>query len=327
MSAHGRFVSFVSGSPTLVAGDSNDTEDVFVRDRLNRSTLLVSVGNRGQQPADGAGAGEARVSANGRRVVFTTASALTAKDRNETVDIYVRDLWRGRTTLVSQRPDGRAGNGPSFLSDLSRTGRFVAFQSSASNLVPGDTNALEDVFLRDLRTGRTELVSVVPAGSGAQAMGTEPPVSPNGRRVLFRSLNADDSTTLWIRNRKSDVTAPVDTGVSGHAAVGSWSMSASGRCVAFMTDRGLVPADTNGENDAYRVDRRSGRTILLSVGSNGQLGNAYSETVELSADGQGRGILVAVIQHRGARHQHQGRCVPAQRGCRHHAKGVGEHRR
>ena len=284
VSASGRYVTFVSMSPGLVAADANQADDVFVRDRLNGSTELVSIGTRGQQAPDGAG--EASISANGRRVTFTTLSKLVPGDRNETADVYVRDRWTDTTTLVSQRPDGRAGNGPSFLSHLSRTGRYVAFQSSARNLVSGDTNRREDAYLRDLVTGRTELVSVIPGGYGGAAAGTEPRVSPNGKRVLFGSLNSDESITLWVRNRELEVTRMVDTGVTGHAVVGSWSMSAGGRYIACVTDLALVGRDTNGEIDAYRLNRRTDNRRLVSVGSTGQLGNSASETVELSADGK-----------------------------------------
>jgi Tol biopolymer transport system component len=284
VSASGRYVSFASKAPGLVAGDTNRADDVFVRDRLTGSTELVSVGTRGQQAADGAD--EGTISANGRRVVFTTTSPLVSRDTNETADVYVRDRWTGRTMLVSQRPDGRAGNRPSYLAHLSRTGRYVVFQSSASNLVAEDTNRREDAFLRDLVTGRTERVSVISAGYGGQAAGTEPRVSPDGKRVLFSSLNADESTTLWVHNREREVTRLVDTGVTGHAVVGSWSMSAGGRYVAFVTDRALVRADTNDEIDPYRLDRRTGAALLLSVGSSGQQGNSFSDAVELAADGK-----------------------------------------
>jgi len=283
LSGRGRYVTFVSLSPDLVRGDTNDAADVFVRDRLRRTTARVSVGPDGEAAE---ASGEAVISGNGRRVVFSTASALVPADRNDTVDVYVRDRWARRTTLVSQAPDGAAGDGPSFLAHLSGTGRYVAFQSSAGDLVRGDTDGVEDAFVRDVVTGRTERVSVLPAGRGEVAAGTEPRITRNGARVLFGSLDDDDTTTLWVRNLRRQTTTQVPTGVTGHAAIGSWSLSATGRYVAFFTDRALVSSDTNGENDVYRVDRRTGRTVRLSVGTSGRPGSSYSETVELSGSGQ-----------------------------------------
>jgi Tol biopolymer transport system component len=283
LSARGRFVTFVSVSPGLVPADANDAADVFVRDRRRGTTTRVSVGPGGEGAED---SGEAVISANGRRVVFTTASALVPADRNDTVDVYLRDRWTRRTMLVSRRPDGAAADGPSFLAHLSRTGRYVAFQSSAADLVRGDTNDVEDAFVRDVVTGRTERVSVLPAGTDAVAAGTEPKITADGSRVLFSSLGPDDSTTLWVRDRRRDITTRVDTGDAGHGAIGSWSLSGSGRYVAFFTDQSLLPADTNGENDVYRVDRRTGATVLLSVARSDRAGNSYSETVELSRSGR-----------------------------------------
>lgn len=284
ISAGGRYVAFVSTSPDLVPNDTNDTWDVFVRNRSTDATRRVSIGTGGRQVVDGVG--HAMISGNGRRVVFTTPSQLVAADTNDTVDVYARDRWSARTTLVSQRPDGRSGNGPSFLAHLSRTGRYVAFQSSATDLVNRDRNRVEDVYLRDLRTGQTERVSVVPAGYGGQAAGTEPYVSPDGSRVLFSSVNADEGSTVWVRNRQLDKTFRVETGLEGHAALGSVSMSAGARYVAFMTDQALLPADTDAENDIYRLDRRTGRRILLAVDPSGRPGNGNSETVQLSANGR-----------------------------------------
>jgi Tol biopolymer transport system component len=284
ISAAGRYVAFVSTTPDLVPNDTNDTWDVFVRNRTTDATRRVSIGTGGRQVVDGVG--HAMISANGRRVVFTTPSKLVARDTNDTVDIYVRDRWAARTMLVSQRPDGRSGNGPSYLAHLSRTGRYVAFQSSATDLTRRDPNRVEDVFLHDLRTGQTERVSVIPAGYGAQAAGTEPYVSPDGNRVLFSSLNADEGSTVWVRNRTLDKTFRVDTGIEGHAALGSVSMSAGGRYVAFMTDQPLLPADTDADNDIYRLDRRNGRRILLAVDPSGRPGNGDGETVQLSANGR-----------------------------------------
>jgi Tol biopolymer transport system component len=284
VSAHGRYATYVALSPDLVPGDTNTTDDVFVRDRKADTTIRVSVGPGGRQANDSSG--EATISDHGRTVAFTSAASnLAGRDTNDTVDVFVRDLKAGATRLVSVGMNGRAGNGPSFLSDLSATGRYVAFQSLASNLVPGDTNGVEDAFVRDLRTGRTERVSLLGRGQGLIAAGVEPHLSANGRFVLFQGVNSDEDAPLYIRDRVADTTRRLRIGQPG-ITLASWTISGNGRYVAFTTDAPLVAADTNGEFDAYRHDLATGAIERVSVGSGGRQGNAPSETVDLSWNGR-----------------------------------------
>ena len=285
VSAHGRYTTFVTESPDLVPGDTNMTADVFVRDRKAATTTRVSVGAGGRQANDASG--EAVISDHGRAVAFTSgATNLAGPDTNDTVDVFVRDLKAGRTLLASVGVNGRAGNGPSFLPDLSANGRYVAFQSVASNLVPGDTNGVEDAFVRDLRTGRTERVSVLGKDQGLVAAGVEPNLSANGRFVLFQAVHSDEDSSLFIRDRARDTTREVRIGRGPGIIMSSWTISGNGRYVAFTTDASLVAEDTNGVFDAYRHDLATGATERVSVGSAGQQGNSYSETVDLSRNGR-----------------------------------------
>jgi Tol biopolymer transport system component len=284
ISRDGRYTTFVSLSQDLVPGDTNQVPDVFVRDRKAATTVRVSVGAGGRQANDSSGEGV--ISDHGHHVAFTSAATnLVGRDTNDTVDVFVRDMRSGITRLASVGRDGRAANGPSFLPDLSANGRFVAFQSSAANLVPGDTNGVEDAFVRDLHTGRTERVSVLGKGQGRVAAGVEPHLSANGRFVLFLAMNSDEDASLYIRDRAAGTTQKVRLPRS-RITLASWTISGNGRYVAFVTDAPLVADDTNGEYDAYRYDRTTGATQRLSVGSAGQQGNAYSVTVDLSWDGR-----------------------------------------
>jgi Tol biopolymer transport system component len=188
ISADGRFVAFESGATNLVPGDTNDAFGVFVRDRQAGQTTRVSVGvggaavrNESNNPA---------ISADGRFVAFQSgASNLVPGDTNQTIDIFVRDRQAGRTTRVSVGSGGAQGNSGSFVPALSADGRFVAFGSEASNLVPGDTNGVADVFVRNRKLGTTRRVNVGPGGvqaNGASFL-AEAAISAGGRFVAFES--------------------------------------------------------------------------------------------------------------------------------------------
>ena len=159
VSATGRFVVFQSMASNLVAGDTNRHTDVFVHDRATGQTTRVSVSSHGVQANDGSG--EATISPDGRFVTFASmASNLVVGDTNQSSDVFVRDRATGQTTRVSVNSHRGQGNVDSLDPAISANGRFVAFASGASNLVAGDTNGKEDVFLRDRATGTTTLVSV-----------------------------------------------------------------------------------------------------------------------------------------------------------------------
>ena len=161
LSPDGRFVVFTSAANDLVpGGNSFYSLNVFLRDRTSNTTVLVS----GNLSGTGGGNGNSmlgQVSTNGQFVVFQSdASNLVPNDTNGVTDIFVRDLVAGTTTLVSVSTNGGPANGASTDPVMTPDGRYVAFISSASNLVPGDTNGIPDVFVRDLVAGTNCLVSV-----------------------------------------------------------------------------------------------------------------------------------------------------------------------
>jgi Tol biopolymer transport system component len=145
ISSDGRFVTFSSSASNLVSGDTNGKSDVFVHDRQTGTTERVSVDSSGTQ---GNGNGDyPSISANGRLVAFQSdASNLVSVDTNGTFDIFVHDRQTGTTVLVSVDSSGTQGNSFSITPSISADGRFVAFDSLASNLVSGDTNGTEDLF-------------------------------------------------------------------------------------------------------------------------------------------------------------------------------------
>jgi hypothetical protein len=160
-SPDGRFVVFDSLAENLVADDSNERTDVFVRDRRTKSTRRVSLAADGGQGDGYSFAGV--IAANGQVVAFQSdaTNLVPEGDANgRAYDVFVRDLARGTTERVSVASSGAQGNASSQDPQLSADGRFVVFWSSASDLVPGDTNGAIDLFLRDRATRRTLRVSL-----------------------------------------------------------------------------------------------------------------------------------------------------------------------
>jgi Tol biopolymer transport system component len=202
ISADGRFVAFASEASNLVPGDTNDAQDVFVRDRQTAKTTRVSVGaHRTQSNAESFGPA---ISANGRHVAFSSeASNLVPGDTNRASDVFVHDRQTTTTTRVSFGDYRTQGNDRSTEPAISADGRYVAFSSGASNLVPGDTNDAQDVFVRDRWTAKTTRVSLGDYGRQGNAESFGPAISANGRYVAFFS----DATNLvpGDTNGNSDV--------------------------------------------------------------------------------------------------------------------------
>ena len=183
ISADGRFVAFYSDAGNLVAGDTNDEGDIFVRDRANRTTERVSVSNAGRQA--NSYSEHLSISGDGRFVAFDSdASNLVARDTNSWDDIFVRDRKKGTTERVSVSDAGRQWSGSSGSPSISADGRFVAFGSTATDLVARDRYQ-DDVFVRDRRTGTTKRVSISSAGRQGNGSSGSPSISADGRSVAF----------------------------------------------------------------------------------------------------------------------------------------------
>ena len=298
ISADGRWVAFTSSAGDLVAGDTNGAQDVFVRDRLAGTTERVSVATGGAQ-ASGA-SGSPSISADGRCVAFwSQASDLVPGDTNGAQDVFVRDRLAGTTERVNVDSSGAQANGDSDSSrpQLSADGRFVAFDSFATNLVAGDTNGAADVSVRDRSAGTTERVSVDSPGAQANGFSYDPSIAADGRRVAFRSeagnLVPGDTNLQWdvfVRDRLAGTTERVSlssSGTEGNAGSHFPSISADGRHVAFESDARLVDGDTNGARDIFVRDRLLGTTERASVATGGSQANLSSEQASISSDGRG----------------------------------------
>ena len=217
ISADCRYVAFASAAYHLVAGVTGGWPDVFVRDRLTETTEVVSLNSDGELADSQCAAPE--ISADGRYVAFLSKAAnLVPGDTNGDYDAFVRDRLVGTTERVSVNSDGEEQNyGISQIGiDMSADGRYVAFPSPATNLVPDDTNGYGDVFIRDRVTGTTKRVSVTTGGAQANGGSGWPAISADGYHVAFESSatnlasEAGDSSQLRvyvhdIRARFSDV--------------------------------------------------------------------------------------------------------------------------
>ena len=299
VSSDGRFVAFESDSSNMTA-DANSTSDIFVRDRSfpfgTRRTDRMSVNSSGAQ---GNGLSYfSSISADGRHVAFqSSASNLVVGDTNGVVDVFVRDLLTGTTERISVDSSGAQGNADSFWPSISADGRYVAFWSNASNLVPGDTNGVEDVFVRDRQAGTTERVSVDSSGAQGNNHSYFCSISADGRAIAFMSLAsnlvAGDGNGTWdvyVRDRQTATTERVSVdsnGNGGNSDSGGPSISADGRYVAFHSaSTNLVAGDTNGHYDVFLRDRQSGTTERVSVDSSGAQGDSDSYHSSISADGE-----------------------------------------
>ncbi|MBZ0320264.1 MAG: hypothetical protein K8L91_27880 [Anaerolineae bacterium] len=298
LSADGRYVVYASDATNLFTGDNNASRDIFVYDRMTCTTSVVSVSSTGAI-ADG-NSNNAAISGDGRYVAFDSlATNLVSGDTNGEVDVFVHDRQTHTTTRVSVATGGiQSTGGFSRFPAISADGRYVAFDSLATNLVSGDTNVTRDVFVRDLQTGTTIRVSVASDGTQANSSSYYPQLSADGRYVSFTSnatnLVTNDTnglTDTFVHDCVSNTTTRVSVATGGTQAVLGYSMvsyiSGDGRYVAFDSTAGnLVPDDTNGETDIFVHDRTTNTTSRISVADDGAQSNGASIVSSISADGR-----------------------------------------
>ena len=186
LSADGKFVAYQSFADNLIPDDQNEGGDIFVRDLQANTTERVSE-YTGHYEAEG-DSQRPSISADGRYVAFDSDDwDLVWGDTNDSFDVFVNDRATTVTTRVSVDDSGTQSNGDSFRPSISADGRYVAFYSEASNLVPGDTNGATDVFVYDRRSGATKRVSVAAGGEEANGDSVRPAIGGNGHVAAFES--------------------------------------------------------------------------------------------------------------------------------------------
>lgn len=256
---------------------------------------LVSV-DAGGGPADGASTSRA-LSGDGRWFAFTSSSSdLVAGDGNGVSDVFVRDRWSGVTTRVSVDSSGGDGNGASSAPAISGDGRYVAFVSAANNLVAGDANGKQDIFLRDLQAGVTTLVSVATSGAQGDGDSSGPWLDWDGDVVAFASAatnfaagDKNKAQDIFVRDLGAGTTTRVSVSSSGGEANGRSmraSLDRSGMLVCFSSAAdNLVAGDGNVRTDCFVHDRATAGTIRISVNDAGFGGTDDSGDPEISGDG------------------------------------------
>lgn len=285
-------MAFLSTGNNLVPGDTNEDDDVFVRDRKAGTTVRVSVSSTGEQ-ANGQCRSVA-ISPDGRWVAFASAADnLVPNDRNGVEDVFVHDRLTGTTVRGSLSDSGGEPDRDSSRPSLSRDGRYLAFQSYAGNMLPGRNR--NDIWIRDLQQNRTLLCTVSSTGQGGNWHGYEPSLSAGGRYVVYTSSSTNldpaakggamqiylhdrvDRTTEWVSRTQA--------GTEPAAGCANPDVSEDGSRIVFdSADATLVDGDTNGVRDVFLRDRSQGWTRRLSVA--GQQADEDCEYPAISADGR-----------------------------------------
>ncbi len=288
LSADGRFSAYVSDFP---APNGVDTySDVFVYDSVSgKSSRITANYNHSTQPVP-----KVRLSADGYAAAFESDAAnLVDNDVNHANDIFVHDRRTQETSRVSVSSNGAGGNGHSRNPSISADGRYIAFESFATNLTVKPS--FSEIFVHDRLTKQTSLVSVKPDGTGV-TQSTSPSINADGRYVAFMSsarlvsTDTDFNDDIYLRDRVLKRTFRISVNSNGEGAnFHSFrsSISANGRFIAFESAASnLVTGDTNGSADIFVRDRVLKQTTRISVSSSGLQGNNASSSPIISANGR-----------------------------------------
>ena len=296
ISGDGRYVAFEGEPINFVPDDTNGAYDIFLRDTQTPLTTRVSVstsGTEGDQdsylPA---------VNSDGRYVAFYSESEdLVPGGPIGTYDVFVRDTVDEITARVSVSLAGTPGDADSSDPDITADGRYVVFESFATNLVPGVSDDNKDIYRHDTQTGMNSKVSVSSAGTEGNGNSSDPAISGDGRYVVFNTsasnlVPGDDNsqTDVFLHDTQAGITARVSVSTAGtQANNGCWypDISADGRYVVFQSyANNLVPDDNNGSHDIFVRDTQTDTTSRLSVSAAGTEGNGSSYYPAISADGR-----------------------------------------
>ncbi len=317
LSGDGRYIVFQSAASNLVSGDNNGKRDLFLQDRQTGEITRVSVGNNGVEANEATVAGT--ISEDGNIVAFhSVATNVVLGDTNANApgggggDVFVHDPVKGETTRVSvvslSGAEGTCAAPPaggllctSFDPALDYTGNLVAFGSTFTNLVPGDTNGVADIFLHNRTSKLTERVSIGPNGLEADGGSGNPGISADGRYLVFESIatnlvgvgnDMNGASDIFVHDRTTGSTVLVSKNQAG--IPGNWhsftpSISRDGKWIAFWSVAdNLVDNDTNGVADVFVVDWQSATPTMrrVSVSANGTEGNGDSRVPVLTGDGR-----------------------------------------
>ncbi|MCA9958935.1 MAG: carboxypeptidase regulatory-like domain-containing protein [Anaerolineales bacterium] len=295
MAGNGRFAVFESVATNLVPDDANNQRDIFLYTQATNQLTRVSVDATGAD-ADGDSYNPA-ISPDCRFIVFESdATNLVPGDTNNVSDIFLYDRDLSAMERVSVATGGGQANGPSFYPAISGNGRFVAFASLAQNLVITDTNLFLDIYVHDRETTTTELITVGYDGTASSASSYYPAISYDGRFITFYAdggnLIPGDGpfADVFLYDRQTSSMTRVSNGLGGGEANGSSflpDISGDGRFLSFTSEASdLVEGDNNGRYDVFLFDQETESMTLLSNNAAGEPGNDHSLVPFLSIDGR-----------------------------------------
>lgn len=299
ITADGKFVTFQTGANNLFSNDTNAAQDIVLRDVEKGTIELISVNSSGVQ-ANGLST-RSGISDDARFVAFvSSATNLVSSDSNGVDDIFMRDRITGTTSLLSVSTAGVQSNGTSNFNSsnsVSADGRYVVFSSTATNLVAGDTNGVEDVFLRDTLLGITTRISIDDNGIQGNTLSNSASISDDGRYVSFASTatnlvsgDTNAASDIFVRDLLLGTTTRVSTdanGVQGDNISSASNISADGKFVSFYSNStNLVSDDTNSAGDIFIKNIESGEIVRASIDNTGNQGDLASVTSAISADGR-----------------------------------------
>lgn len=265
--------------------------------------IRYNVTSAGVQANDISGGFKSSTSADGRYIAYSSkANNLVPSDLNTVEDVFVYDKVTSVTQRISVTTAGVEGDGASDYPQMSADGRYVVFESTSTNLVPGDTNNHSDVFIRDLQSNTTTLVSNAFGGGFADGDALSPFISPDGNKVAFSSLAtnmiASDTNSvqdIFIKDLTSGITTRVSVSTGGTEVTGYSSnpvLSYDGRYVVFASvDDNIAPGDNNsgvghpGNRDTFWHDTQTGETRRVSVSTAGVGANQGAYDPAISWDG------------------------------------------
>lgn len=299
LSSDGAMLAFQSFATNLVPDDTATFSEIFVKDTRTGAITRVSTDAAGV-PGNGKSEIPA-ITPDGNLVVFgSDAGNLVPGDTNGQTDVFLKNLATGGITRVSTDSGQAQADGPSgyrYGPMISADGRFVAFDSQAGNLAPGDVNGQDDVFVKDMETGKTILVSATADGSSGNGPSYRVGISGDARLVVFRSEasdllpeDKDTASDIYLKDLRDGSLRLISTssgGVKADAPSYDPSISADGRRVGFSTEAAnLVPGDNNVNYDIFVKDIATGTTTIASVNREGVSGNHWSFAPAFPADGR-----------------------------------------
>jgi Tol biopolymer transport system component len=253
----------------------------------------ISVKSTGEQ-GFGGHSFDPSINGDGRYVVFESNKALIENKNVNHNDIYIHDRLTGTTELISYALNQTYGNESSFHPAVSADGRFVAFASRASNLINGDHNEWEDIFVRDLNNRVTERISISTNGVESDDSSFYPTISGDGRYVAYESYATNlidgkpvtsDASYIYLYDRSSEETIRIE--VDGEPVkASSPQLSANGEFLVFSSySSQIVPGDENNDSDIFLYHIESGEFERVSLTSSGIESNGRSSYPTISADG------------------------------------------